>query len=81
MTLIGNDIDLYGVKARLRYKDDTLGPLNTYIPRAQYRISSRPVFYFGYEEIPKTIELQYREEKKLIRIVGNKYNYSYQINK
>ncbi len=81
LTLIGNDIDLYGVKARLRYKDDTLGPLITYIPRAQYRISSRPVFYFGYEEMPKTIELQYREEKKLIRIIGNKYNYSYQINK
>jgi len=57
LQLNGNTLDLIGLKARLRYRDGSKGPLYEYTPKYGYRKEAPNYFIFGSDSLAVAIEI------------------------
>ena len=57
LQLNGNTLDLIGLKARLRYRDGSKGPLYEYTPKYGYRKEAPNYFIFGSDSPAVAIEI------------------------
>jgi hypothetical protein len=82
LTIIGDDIDIFGAKINIRYESGDTGPLHVYTPRKGFRTTMKPEFYLGHEIEHQVvgINIQLKNNMYYIPIRKNIYNYSLKIN-
>lgn len=82
LTIIGDDIDIFGAEINIKYESGDTGPLHVYTPRKGYRTTITPQFYLGHEKKHQVvgINVQLKNNKHYIPVRQNLYNYSLEIN-
>jgi hypothetical protein len=77
LRLNGDSTKLIGLKARLRYKDGSKGPLYEYIPKYGYRKEAPSHFIFGVRSPVEAIEIIDLDTLRELKIVPDRSTYSW----
>ena len=72
-----NSLNLVGIKVRLRYKDESQGPLYEYTPKYGYRKEAPNYFIFGVCSPAEAIEIIDRDTLRELKIVPDRSTYSW----
>ena len=77
MRLNGDSTKLIGLKARLRYKDGSSGPMYEYVTKYGYRKEAPSHFIFGVRSPVEVIEIIDRFKVSELKIVPGKTSYTW----
>jgi hypothetical protein len=77
LRLNGDSTKLIGLKARLRYKDGSKGPLYEYTPKYGYRKEAPSHFIFGVRSPVEAIEIIDLDTLRELKIVPDRSTYSW----
>jgi hypothetical protein len=77
LRLNGDSTKLIGLKARLRYKDGSKGPMYEYVPKYGYRKEAPKYFIFGALVTVEVIEIIDRFKVSELKIVPGQSTYTW----
>jgi hypothetical protein len=77
LRLNGDSTKLIGLKARLRYKDGSKGPMYEYVPKYGYRKEAPKYFIFGARVTVEVIEIIDRFKVSELKIVPGQSTYTW----